>query len=72
MIFQGIAPSMRHTDPEFARFEARLFWHHITIRFTAFNEQLIKAFNTFGQSMQKAAESMRLMLPIFEKFNKEI
>lgn len=69
MIFQGIAPSIRESDPEYFRFETRLYMQYIVSKFTEFNNALVQAFNKFGESMKKVAESMKYMTDVFNKLN---
>jgi len=65
VIFEGIT----HTDPDLFRFTVRLRMHHLVDNYTQINWAMVDAFNRFGQSMQKVAESMRKLLPYLGEVN---
>lgn len=67
MIFEGLTPQATSADPELFRFRVRLRMAYIVRNVTEFNMQMSDAMTRFGQSMVKAAESLRLVLPYFKE-----
>lgn len=63
MLFKGIAPSVRYSDPEHYRFEIRLIINYFNGRFIAFSEQMIKTMANFSETMKTVGAS-------FERFAK--